>query len=96
MSKTWSKVRIKLPAWLYTLLYRFMHWYAMKILRVPFCVAYSPEGDKRRIMGITYAWTMDYAHTIHDSFKTLQELADAKERIVQLENVIEAAKKGKK
>lgn len=77
---------------LYSLLFKVWHWYALKILRIPFILAYNPPPDGD-LMAVTYSWTKDYTERVMRTFyldnrvdELTRELAAAQARLVALED----------
>ena len=82
MNRLWDK--------LYTFRFKFLHWYALKILKVPFAVDYM---DGNKLLAITYSWSLEYAQAVKDNWdanaqiKTLKyQLQQAKTKLEKLEN----------
>lgn len=89
-----NKKQRKIPSWLYNLLFKFWHFYALKILRIPFILSYTPPPD-RKILGMTYAWSMDYAQRVKFGFDSEQRMRELEEQLREANQTIaELSEKG--
>lgn len=64
---------------LYLYLYLVWQWYALKILRVPFIVTYTPPPGET-IEAVTFSWSLEYSQKIQsnwDAHKRYEALLDA-------------------
>lgn len=56
---------------LYARLFQLWDWYAVKVLRIPFKLAYQPR-DQNRLKAMTYSWDLMYVQQIKNNWD-LQE-----------------------
>ena len=77
----------------YTFLFKIWHWYALRVLRIPFAVSYTPPPN-HDILGMTYAWTKDYTDRIMRGFEALERVNELEHELEQARRVIAAQRSG--
>lgn len=78
---------------IHTFLFKAWQWYAKRVLKIPFVLQFTPPpGD--RIMGVTFAWSMEYRDAVKNCFISVQQAQALEMQLRQSIEIIDGLKSG--